>query len=188
MMFEVLRTFIPGCVEIRPKVFEDARGRFIKTFHQEAFADMGINTEWPEEYYSVSKRDVLRGLHFQLPPHDHDKLVYCVDGEVLDVVVDLRMGSPAFGRHVAFSLSADKANMVHIPKGTAHGFLVLSEKATMMYKASTIYAPQYDTGILWNSAGIPWPVVNPILSERDRDLPPLSEFRTPFSYRNGIDG
>jgi dTDP-4-dehydrorhamnose 3,5-epimerase len=188
MMFEVIQTTIPGCVEIRPRVVEDARGRFIKTFHQEAFAAMEMNTEWAEEYYSVSRRYVLRGLHFQLPPHDHDKLVYCTDGEIWDAVVDLRQGSPAFGRYGVFHLSGEEAAMVYIPKGIAHGFLALSERATVMYKVSTIYAPQHDSGILWNSAGIPWPIENPTLSERDRNFVPLAAFRSPFSYRGGING
>ncbi len=182
MMFTVHNTTIPGCFEITPRIFEDARGRFIKTFQQQAFADMGMNTIWPEEYYSVSKRNVLRGLHFQLPPHDHDKLVYCVEGEVLDAVVELRRGSPVFGLHVMFRLSAEKANMIYIAKGMAHGFLTLSETATMIYKTSTVYAEQHDTGILWNSVGIPWPIPSPTLSERDRDLPSINEFSSPFLY------
>jgi dTDP-4-dehydrorhamnose 3,5-epimerase len=181
-MFEVLETNIPGCFEIRPRIFDDQRGRFIKTFQQELFAEHGLNTYWPEEYYSVSTRDVLRGLHFQLPPHDHEKLVYCAFGEVLDAVVDLRVGSPTFGRHATFWLSAESANMLFIPRGLAHGFLTLSDKATMMYKAATVHAPEHDAGILWSSAGIDWPVWSPVLSQRDAGFVKLDEFDSPFRF------
>lgn len=176
---------MPGCIEIHPKLFRDSRGSFVKTFHEQAFATMGLNTRWTEEYYSVSRKRVLRGLHFQLPPHDHHKLVYCTAGEVLDAVVDLRRGSATYGHHVLFRLSAEKANIIYIAKGMAHGFLTLSESATVVYKVSSSHAPKHDTGVLWNSAGIPWNVSDPILSERDRYLPPLGEFTSPFIYREG---
>lgn len=177
----VEETPIPGCFEIRPKILRDDRGGFIKTFHTDAFAKQGLCTEWREEYYSVSKRGVLRGLHFQTPPHDHAKLVYCVDGAVLDAVVDLRKGSPTYGMHKTFELTAEGAGMLYIPGGLAHGFFVLSESATMMYKVSTVYAPEHDRGIRWDSAGIPWPVQAPILSPRDAVLPVLDDFDSPFS-------
>lgn len=184
-MFEFISSAIPGCVEIRPRLFEDTRGRFIKTYHNEFFAQHGLNTDWREEYYSVSHQGVLRGLHFQTPPRDHEKLVYCTYGEVLDAVVDLRQGSPTFGKHALFCLNARTANMVYIPRGLAHGFLTISETATMMYKVATVYAPQHDAGILWNSAGINWPTQEPVISERDAKFVRLEEFNSPFLFSEG---
>mgnify|MGYP001497880593 FL=1 len=134
MTFEVRNTPIPGCVELLPRKLYDERGYFVKTYHRNFFRALGLNTDWREEYFSVSRRGVLRGLHFQLPPHDHEKLVYCTSGEVFDVVVDLRTSSPTYGRHALFQLSDSTAAMVYIPKGCAHGFYAVSDTATMMYK------------------------------------------------------
>lgn len=181
-MFECLPSAIPGCYEIRPRVFMDLRGKFVKTFQRDFFAEHGLNVEWPEEYYSISKRGVLRGLHFQLPPHDLVKIVYCTAGEVLDAVVDLRIGSATFGQHAIFRLTADTANMVYLPRGLAHGFLTISESATMMYKVSSVYNQEHDAGILWNSAGINWATFAPVLSERDANFPPLQKFYSPFLF------
>ena len=181
----IQETTIPGCFEITPHVFTDERGSFVKTFHHDSFDKQGLETEWREEYYSVSRKGVLRGMHFQLPPHDHAKLVYCTAGKVLDAVLDLRIGSPTFHRHVLIELNDAKANMLYLPKGVAHGFYTVSDSATMMYKVSTVYAPMYDTGILWNSIGIPWPDRHPVVSQRDSTLPALSDFTdNPFQYRS----
>jgi dTDP-4-dehydrorhamnose 3,5-epimerase len=175
-------TSLPGCFEIFPQVHHDDRGLFVKTFHFEEFSEIGLQVQWTEEYYSISRQNVLRGLHFQLPPHDHEKLVYCVEGEVFDAVVDLRGGSPTFGQHALFRLSSDQGNMLYIPRGMAHGFYSLNERTTMMYKVSTVYSPTHDTGILWSSARIPWPTQQPVLSCRDANLPPLAEFISPFIF------
>lgn len=183
---QIKSTKIPGCYEIIPKIFEDHRGKFVKTFHQDIFRNSGLETEFHEEYYSVSHQNVLRGLHFQRPPRDHVKLVYSLVGEVMDAVVDLRLGSPTYGQFALFNLSEAKANMVYIPPGLAHGFYVLSETAILMYKTSTVYAPDHDAGILWNSAGIPWSDPNPILSKRDREWSSLTEFKSPFRYHPGF--
>lgn len=181
---DIKETGIPGCVEIIPAVFTDERGSFVKTFHRDLFLQQGLETEWREEYYSVSRKGVLRGMHFQLPPHDHCKLVYCSAGNVLDAVLDLRRDSPSYGRHFLTELNAEKANMLYIPKGFAHGFYTLSESATMMYKVSSVYAPSHDAGILWSSAGIAWPESNPIVSGRDGAFPELSSFDVNlFPYR-----
>jgi dTDP-4-dehydrorhamnose 3,5-epimerase len=181
-MFISVPTAIPGCYEIRPHVFTDHRGKFVKTFHRGLFAGYGLNVDWREEYYSVSKAGVLRGLHFQLPPHDHEKLVYCTAGEVLDVVVDLRVGSPTFGQHLTINLSAESSNMVYIPCGLAHGFLSLSVSSTLMYKVASVYSPENDAGILWSSVGVDWPVNSPILSDRDSGFLPWEEFHSPFLF------
>ena len=180
---ELRSTPIPNCYEIKLVPRQDRRGLFLKTFRVDFFEKYNLATNYQEEYYSISHQRVLRGLHFQKPPHDHVKLVYCVAGEIMDAVVDLRKGSPTFGQFQTFRLSAEKANMVYIPKGLAHGFYVLSESAIVMYKVTTTYAPGFDAGLLWNSVGIPWPNSDPILSERDRSFVPLSEFTSPFSFQ-----
>jgi dTDP-4-dehydrorhamnose 3,5-epimerase len=182
---QIRETTIPGCFEITPHLFMDERGSFVKTFHHDVFQQHGLETEWREEYYSVSRKGVLRGMHFQTPPSDHAKLVYCTAGRVLDAVLDLRIGSPTYHRHLLIELDAETARMLYLPKGVAHAFYTLSESATMMYKVSTVYAPTCDTGILWNSAGIPWPDSHPVVSKRDSTLPALSDIADDlFRYRS----
>ena len=173
---------IKGCFELIPRVLGDERGTFIKTFHMDVFASHGLETEFAEEYFTVSRKGVVRGLHFQIPPMEHVKLVYCVRGEVFDAVVDLRRGSPAYGQHESFRLSAEEGNMLYIPRGLAHGFCALTEDATMMYKVTSVYSPEHDSGILWNSAGIDWPSGDPVLSERDKGFVALKDYDSPFEY------
>lgn len=180
---EINKTKIPGCYQINPFVFRDERGSFVKTFHAEIFKEYQLDTNFAEEYYSVSHHNVLRGLHFQLPPREHTKMVYCVQGKVIDAVVDLRVGSPTYGKFETFELSAEKANIIYIPPGLAHGFYVTSETAIIVYKVSTVYAPEQDTGILWNSVDIPWQTEEPILSHRDSNFVAFADFDSPFEYR-----
>jgi dTDP-4-dehydrorhamnose 3,5-epimerase len=179
-MLTVKPSKLDGCVELQPKVMEDARGRFVKVFHEEAFAAAGLATDFAEEYYSVSHKNVIRGMHFQLPPMDHVKVAYCIAGAVLDAVVDLRVGSPTYGQFALFELSADKANSIYIPKGMAHGFCALTDQAVMVYKVGTVYSPAHDAGVLWNSMGIPWPTEQPVISARDTGFPALADFTSPF--------
>ena len=181
-MMDLIASALLGCYEIRPSVSEDVRGRFVKVFHAPSFASRGLETQFPEEYYTVSKEGVARGMHFQLPPHEHVKLIYVVQGAVMDVVLDLRAGSPSFGQAAIFELSAAAANMVYVPRGFAHGFFVRSGTATMIYRVSTVYAPEHDAGVLWSSVNVPWPDRNPLLSERDRGFPVLQRFNSPFRY------
>ena len=179
-MFNFIPSKLVGCYEVQPKVIEDARGRFVKVFHAPTFAAAGLDTNFAEEYYSISHQNVIRGMHFQLPQMDHVKLVYCIEGEVLDAVVDLRVGSPTYGQFELFELSAARANSVYIPKGMAHGFCARSE-AVMVYKVGTVYSPTHDVGLLWNSMGIPWPTEQPVISERDTGFPSFSDFTSPFT-------
>jgi dTDP-4-dehydrorhamnose 3,5-epimerase len=181
-MFALKDTAIAGCFEIQPRVMDDLRGRFVKTFHAGAFAELGLATNFAEEYYSHSRNHVIRGMHFQTPPEDHVKMVYCVHGEVFDVVLDLRVGSPTYGKTASFCLSAEKGNCLYIPKGLAHGFCTTSELATLVYRVSTVYAPQHDTGVLWSSIDVEWPTDSPLISERDATFKPLSAFESPFIY------
>jgi dTDP-4-dehydrorhamnose 3,5-epimerase len=179
----LIRNSIPGCYEIYPKLLHDDRGVFVKTYHKDVFEEFGIGTVVKEQYYSKSKKGVLRGLHFQTPPHDHEKIVYCTEGEVLDVVVDLRKESPTFGTYQQFILSSEKGNIIYIPTGLAHGFYVLSDNATMIYNVSSVYSPESDRGIHWRSVGIDWPDMNPLISQRDDNFSPLSKFESPFYYK-----
>ncbi len=183
-MFEIKRSKIDGCYELAPRIFKDNRGSFVKVFHYEAFDELGLENKYAEEYYSKSYRGVIRGLHFQVPPRDHVKLVYCTEGKVFDVVVDLRLGSETFGVFETFNLCADSANMVYVPSGLAHGFCSLSETSTLVYRTSTTYDPSCDSGILWSSIGIDWPEKNPILSSRDKSFTEFKAFKSPFVFRS----
>ncbi|WP_305906538.1 dTDP-4-dehydrorhamnose 3,5-epimerase [Methylomarinum sp. Ch1-1] len=182
-LFKINQSSIPGCVELLPNRFQDHRGAFVKTFHEPSFAKLGLETNYAEEFYSVSALGVIRGLHFQHPPDDQVKLIYCAYGKVQDAVVDLRRGSPTYGHYQVFEISAETGNMLYIPSGLAHGFCTLSEQATMMYKVSKTYSPACDSGIRWDSLDIPWATERPILSERDQTHPPFQNYRSPFVYR-----
>ncbi|MBU3630079.1 dTDP-4-dehydrorhamnose 3,5-epimerase family protein [Polynucleobacter sp. AP-Melu-500A-A1] len=180
-MFSKIATKIDGFYEILPEVNEDTRGIFVKTYQKSNFLSMGIDANWKEQYYSISKKGVLRGLHFQLPPHAHQKLVCCLSGEVVDVVVDLRINSPTYGQHAIVQLSTEKRNGVFIDVGLAHGFYTISESAMLLYNVSTEYEPNFDAGIRWDSAGINWGDINPIISARDSSFIGMNEFHSPFS-------
>lgn len=171
---------ITGCYLIESKKFNDNRGVFVKTFQQEMFLSSGINVHFAEEFYSVSHKNVIRGMHFQLPPADHEKFVFCAVGAVLDVFVDIRKGSKTYGQYMAIELNSENAISIYLPKGIAHGFLSLKDNSLMVYKASTVYAPAYDTGICWNSFGFNWPIQEPIVSERDSKFLGLDDFISPF--------
>ena len=177
---EKIETGIDGCFELQPRVFKDDRGSLVKTFHEDTYVSLGLETNFTEEYYSVSKKSVLRGLHFQLPPHDHVKCVSCISGKIFDVVVDLRKKSPTYKQHFSIILDAEIGNMLYIPKGFAHGFYVLSNEAIFLNRTTVVFKPESDTGIKWNSCGIEWPNMNPILSDKDQSMIPLEEFKTPF--------
>jgi len=179
---EIRETEIPGCYEVQPRLFKDDRGVFVKTFHAEEFRSLGLCADWKEQYYSTSNQGVLRGLHFQLPPHDHAKLVYCVAGSVEDVALDLRVGSPTYGKAIILELSAAKGNMIYLPKGLAHGFCTPNEPATLVYNVGSVYDPAADAGIRWDSVDVNWLVQKPLLSDRDRTFPAFDEFKSPFRY------
>lgn len=172
---------LPGAKLIEPSVFTDVRGSFVKTFHAPQFAEFGLAFAPMEEFFSTSAKGVLRGMHFQIPPQDHSKLVYCIAGRILDVLLDLRKSSPSFGQAVSAELSATNRQMFFIPSGIAHGFLALEDNAVTVYKTSTVHAPSHDRGIRWISFGFNWGVATPITSARDEEFPPLAMFESPFS-------
>ena len=177
---EINKTSIEGCFELQPRIFKDERGRLIKTFHENTFLDLELETDFKEEYYSISKKGVLRGLHFQTPPHDHVKCVTCLSGKIFDVVVDLRKNSPTYKQHFSIELDAEKGNMLYIPKGLAHGFYALSETVIFLNRTSTVFAPINDSGIRWDSCEIDWPNKDPILSDKDKQMIALEDFKSPF--------
>lgn len=173
---------LPGAWAVHPRLIGDARGNFSKTFHAPTFAAQGLRTDWVEDFMSSSTRDVVRGLHFQVPPADHAKLVYCIAGSVIDVLLDLRTGSPTQGQHRSLTISADNGIGVYIPTGIAHGFVSTSEWSTMAYKVTSVHSPEHDRGIAFDSIEYAWPTGVPLVSDRDRSHPPLDAFDSPFVF------
>ena len=179
-LFNELPAPLPGVRLLEPRCFRDERGSFIKTYHEEAFRDLGIQISTREEYYSVSHRGVIRGMHFQVPPADHIKMVYCVCGRVRDVVVDVRRSSPTFGVAASCELSAENRLLLILPSGFAHGFQSLDEGSVMVYKTTNGYSPEHDAGIHWASFGFDWGAVRPVISNRDAAFPRFADFVSPF--------
>ena len=177
MPFEFKRLEIPDVVLIKPLVFEDERGFFMETYKKSDFEKAGIKGDFIQDNHSKSKYGVLRGLHFQREPYAQAKIVRVVRGVVYDVAVDLRRNSPTFGRWVGVILSEFNKYQLYIPRGFAHGFVVLSDVAEVVYKVDNVYAPDYEGGIIWNDPDIciDWPVDDPIVSEKDRKWPTLRE-------------
>ncbi len=183
---EVIKTSIEGVVIIEPKVFQDARGYFFESFSQREFEEKVRPINFVQDNESMSSYGVIRGLHFQRPPFSQSKLVRCVKGKVLDVVVDIRKGSPTYGQHVAVELSEENHRQLFIPRGFAHAFAVLSETAIFQYKCDNFYAPEADGGINIQDAslGIDWqiPMEKATLSAKDTKHPHLNDFDSPFDY------
>lgn len=173
---------LPGVHLLRPKVVVDARGDFVKTFYREAFAALGLHFDPVEEFFSTSHWGVLRGMHFQVPPADHAKLVYCIRGRVLDVLLDLRKGLPTYGRFAATELSRVNHHQFFIPAGVAHGFLALENDSVLVYKTTTVHSPCHDAGVRWDSFGFDWQLSGALmLSPPDAALPLLADFASPFA-------
>jgi len=177
MPFSFIDYELSGLVLVEQKTFDDSRGYFKETYQYDAFAEHGIQDRFVQDNLSVSARDVLRGLHFQLPPKAQAKLVSAIKGTVLDVVVDLRRGSSTYRKWAAIELSAEKHQALYIPAGFAHGFLALENDTYVSYKASAPYSPEHERGIRWNDPdiGIVWPIASPEVSEKDAALPFIDE-------------
>ncbi|MDA9958162.1 dTDP-4-dehydrorhamnose 3,5-epimerase [Alphaproteobacteria bacterium] len=155
----------------------DNRGNFIKTFHADTFKKNGLSTNFVESFYSTSKKNVIRGMHFQTPPQDHAKLVYVIEGKVVDVALDVRKESPTFGTFVEVELTGKNGKSLYMGKGIAHGYLVLSNTATVVYLTSTMHSPENDMGIRWNSFGCIWRNAdNIIMSERDQGFIGMDDY------------
>ncbi len=173
---KVSETTLPGVLLIEPQVFADARGRFMETWRQDRYRAHGLPTEFVQDNFSLSVQGTLRGLHFQYP-HAQGKLIHVLHGEIFDVAVDIRVGSPTFGQWIGMTLTGERPQQVYIAEGFAHGFCVTSESAVVMYKCTDVYHPQSESGIVWNDVDldIPWPVVAPKLSPKDTQLPRLQD-------------
>jgi dTDP-4-dehydrorhamnose 3,5-epimerase len=179
--FEPLK--LAGTFAIKLKPYPDERGYLVVTYADDLFAKQGLVTSWVQDNQSVSRRGVIRGLHFQVPPHQETKLVRVVAGAVWDVFVDLRRASPTFGQWDAIELSEDNYTMAYIPRGFAHGFCALTDRAVVAYKVDGLFAPAASGGIRWNdpTVAIRWPEAGePIVSDRDRKLPLLKDITVPF--------
>ena len=187
---EVKKTDIEGVVILEPRLFEDERGYFFEAFSEREFAEKVRECHFVQENEAYSTYGVVRGLHFQRPPHAQSKLVRVVKGRVLDVVVDIRKGSPTFGKHIAVELSAENHRQFFIPRGFAHGYSVLSDEALLEYKCDNYYAPASEGAILWNdpALGIDWqiPSESVILSDKDLKNPALAECEALFDYNETL--
>ena len=170
---------IEGCFLIKNFFHQDIRGSFIKVFNNDDFEKNGIKPKFKEIYYSISNKDVIRGMHFQCPPFEHEKLIYVVSGKILDVVLDIRTKSKTYGKYISLELS-QHSNALYIPIGCAHGFKALIDNSIVIYNQTSCYNKQSDEGILYNSFGFDWQIDNPIVSERDKSFPPFLEFTSPF--------
>lgn len=159
---------------------QDVRGTFVKTFHETNLAAAGIHFTLRESYFSFSHKDVIRGMHFQLPPHQHSKVVFCPQGAILDVIVDLRRHCGTYGQYYATVLSAHNHSAYFIPEGFAHGFKALTDNAMTYYLVSSEYSKEHDTGIHYNSFGYNWEVSTPIISARDLSFGSFADFNSPF--------
>jgi len=176
---KIQKTPIDDLLILEAKVFSDDRGFFLETFNDKLYQELGLRLDWRQDNFSWSKKNVLRGLHFQRAPHAQAKLVRVVYGKVFDVAVDLRAGSKTFGKYFGVELDSDSQRAMYIPEGFAHGFCVLSDFAGFSYKCSQIYAPSFDGGVRYNDPdiGIRWPVDLPLLSPKDAVLPLLKDFK-----------
>ena len=177
---KIRKTNIEGLFVIDLFHAEDNRGGFVKTFHKDSFEKMGLNTDFQESFYSINNKGVIRGMHFQTPPFDHDKLVYCTNGRLTDVILDIRKDSPTYGKYASIELSGDNYRAIFIPKGMAHGFESMEDHTIMTYLTSTMHQPSHDQGIRFDSFGKKWESENPIINERDLNWPSLSEYDSPF--------
>lgn len=177
-------TGLPGVFLITPRRFRDARGYFEETWNRADLAAAGIAADFVQDNHSLSERaGTLRGLHFQAPPHAQAKLVRCSRGVIYDVAVDIRRGSPAFGRWFGVELSQENGRQLFVPRGFLHGFLTLTPGTEIQYKCSGFYAPAAEGAVLWSSLGIGWPLDGaPVLSEKDAAAVPFGSFETPFVY------
>jgi dTDP-4-dehydrorhamnose 3,5-epimerase len=183
-----VETGLPGLLVFEPKVFEDSRGYFFESYNENTFRAAGIDARWVQDNQSSSTYGVIRGLHYQLPPFGQSKLVRVLRGKILDVVVDIRKGSPTYGKVYVEKLSAKNKKQLYIPAGFAHGFSVLSEKAEVLYKCDNFYNKEAEGGIIYNDPvlGIDWGIPGPdaIVSDKDKVLPLLAECKNSFVFEN----
>jgi dTDP-4-dehydrorhamnose 3,5-epimerase len=172
---KIEETNIPGLKLVHLKELKDNRGSFIKTFNFDFFTSQNLEVDFKESYYSISSKNVIRGMHFQVPPAEHTKLVYVNQGAIKDVILDIRHNSPAYGQYFSVSINTASPVLIYIPAGCAHGFLSLEENTMVTYLQTTCYNNDFDKGIKYDSFGMDWGISNPILSNRDLEFPGFSE-------------
>ena len=178
---QVIETNLPGVLVVKPRVFADERGFFLETYNEARYREAGVPCTFVQDNHSRSTKGILRGLHYQITK-PQDKLVWCLEGSVFDVAVDVRPGSGTFGQWYGVTLTAEEKNQIFVPAGFAHGFLVLSDTAQVAYKCSRLYAPDDEGGMIWNDpdVGIEWPYDGqPVLSKKDAALPQLKDATLP---------
>ena len=176
----ITNTYIQGVYILDNFKSTDERGSFTKIYNSQTFEKLRLLLDIKETYYSISNKNVIRGLHFQTPPYEQDKLVTVIKGSVQDVIVDLRKNSKTYGKYVVYELSEKTNKAILIPKGCAHGFKSLKDGTIMLYMVSTVYDKEHDSGIKWNSIEFDWNIKNPIISERDNNFIKLQDFNSPF--------
>ncbi len=184
MPFDFQPLDIPGLVLIKPRIFDDGRGFFLELYKHSDYIRAGIEEHFVQDNYSRSGKGILRGLHYQKNPRAQGKLVTCIAGTIFDVAVDIRRGSPAYGKWIGIELSGETRHLLYVPAGCAHGFQVVSSTAEVLYKCTGEYSPADDRGILWNdpAIGITWPLKDPILSDKDKIHPALKDADNNFVY------
>lgn len=181
---KVIETGFPGLFELEPRVFEDARGYFYESYSKSQFEQIGVREAFVQDNQSLSQKNVVRGLHFQAPPYAQGKLVRVITGSVLDIALDIRKGSPTYGKYHSVHLTEDNKKLFWIPAGFAHGFCTLEDNTIFAYKCTDVYNKPSEGCILWNDSqlGIDWEITNPIVSEKDQNGTPWSEFESPFTF------
>jgi dTDP-4-dehydrorhamnose 3,5-epimerase len=186
MSFEIIPSQTIEPILMSTKIFKDSRGYFMESYKKSDFEKMGIKEYFQQDNVSFSSKGVLRGLHYQMNPKSQGKLVSCLKGEVLDVLVDIRKGSPNFGRWQSYVLTQDNGNLLYVPPGFAHGFLTLSRNAIFMYKCTAEYSASDERGVVWNDPdiGIEWGIKKPVISLKDKDLPKLKNAENNFIYES----
>lgn len=177
---KIEKTKLSGVYILEPNSFEDHRGSFIKVFHDGTFLENNIDFSLKESFYSVSRKNVIRGMHFHIPPKDHAKIVYVTSGKILDVVLDLRKNSETYGEYVEVELSSENKRMIHIPEGCAHGYISLEDNSCTVYLQSGEHSPEHDTGIHYNSFGKNWGDDVVLISKKDENLIRFDLFESPF--------
>ncbi|MBN1824284.1 MAG: dTDP-4-dehydrorhamnose 3,5-epimerase [Endomicrobiales bacterium] len=177
---KIKKTKLPGVLIVEPRTFKDRRGSFVKTFNDAVYRKHGIKTAFKETFYSVNKKNVVRGMHFHTTPFEHEKLVYVPKGEIIDVVLDLRRKLPTYGKYLSIKISEQNKKAVFVPKGCAHGFLSLKDGTIVVYEQTSEYSKVHDSGIRWDSFGMKWGIKRPVMSEKDSHLQAFRRFKSPF--------
>jgi dTDP-4-dehydrorhamnose 3,5-epimerase/CDP-3, 6-dideoxy-D-glycero-D-glycero-4-hexulose-5-epimerase len=179
-MINSTKTSIDGLLILSNPLFIDNRGSFKKVFTETEFKTLSLENNFSELYYSISNKNVIRGMHFQIPPYDHIKMVYVIQGRILDVCLDLRKKSLTYGQYFSYELLGDSEDYVYIPKGIAHGFLSLEDNTIVHYAQTACYSKEHDCGVRYDSFGFDWGIQSPVLSTRDRTFPSLNNFKPIF--------